>query len=220
MFEQECVREFHIKFQHPAPEKPTLEHFRFWPRVKWTIEEALEFAHACGFIGSVSIDVYGDIVYSMIEAKPIDWPKMIDALIDLRYFVDGSFVEMGVDSDPHFSAVHTANMAKCLSKNADGKTIKPEGWKPPDIKAILDAQLAGDRPERSEAFELRDIARSLLMSRDESSARFEAMRARAWEAEQKLAAVSAAYDAQADEIANLKAAADAYKAREQKWGPL
>ena len=34
--------------------------------------------------------------------------------------------------------VHKTNMAKSLGPKVNGKQLKPEGWEPPNIKAILE----------------------------------------------------------------------------------
>jgi len=70
-----------------------------------------------------------------------DLPAAVDGLCDLIYVCLGAAVAWGVDLAPIFKAVHEANMAKVGGpKRADGKHLKPEGWKPPDIVALLNAQ--------------------------------------------------------------------------------
>lgn len=57
-----------------------------------------------------------------------------DALIDLLYFIYGTFVKMNVDPNPLFDIVHEANMAKLFPDGKPhydkitGKVLKPEGW--------------------------------------------------------------------------------------------
>lgn len=115
-------------------------------RRDWMIEECFEFSVATG-----------------IE----DIPGMIDALVDLLYFVHGTAVSMGVDLDPFFEIVHKANMAKffscpdcsgmgkkadllicsrCLGSGItaiykkDGKLTKPASWTPPNLTKELERQ--------------------------------------------------------------------------------
>ena len=69
---------------------------------------------------------------------------------DLRTVVLGTDAEQGIDSDAVWTAVHASNMAKLgpngeVRRRADGKILKPEGWTPPDIAAVL----AGATPERA-----------------------------------------------------------------------
>lgn len=73
-----------------------------------------------------------------IEAN--DLPGAVDACIDLLYVTFGALAVFGVDAVPYFRAVHEANMAKFKNgvlRREDGKIIKPEGWEPPDIAAMV-----------------------------------------------------------------------------------
>lgn len=66
-----------------------------------------------------------------------------DGCVDLVYIVGGILVAYGIDFPPAWAAVHEANMKKTgpgSSRRADGKLCKPEGWKHPDIKAIVSSQ--------------------------------------------------------------------------------
>lgn len=94
-------------------------------------------------------------------------PDIADGLADLCYVAIGTAVAYGIPLDRVFEEVHRANMSKaqicatcsgsggvldwthsgtcatCKGSGAvvryreDGKVLKPEGWKPPDIAAIL-----------------------------------------------------------------------------------
>ncbi len=107
------VREFHNAFGHPISEKPMmLSEDRVVNRYKWMLEELLEFLEA-------------DNIYDQA-----------DAMIDLIYFALGTMVEMGIDPEPLFDIVHSANMKKLWPDgkphyNDDGKVIKPSGWVDP-----------------------------------------------------------------------------------------
>lgn len=82
------------------------------------------------------------------EAKELDvamldrnMPATIDALCDLLYVVFGTAVVLGVDIEPFFDEVHRTNMLKSTGEvRADGKRLKPPGWKPPDIEGMLKAR--------------------------------------------------------------------------------
>lgn len=118
----EDVAVFHQKFNHPTAEKPLfMPELRAQARSKWMREEIQEFLDA-------------ENIYDQA-----------DAMIDLIYFALGTMVEMGVKPDALFDIVHQANMQKLWSDgkphyNADGKTIKPEGWQNPYplLKAAID----------------------------------------------------------------------------------
>lgn len=58
--------------------------------------------------------------------------EIADALADLQYVVLGAACTFGIDLEPIFDMVHISNMAKEGGPiNADGKKLKPPGWKPP-----------------------------------------------------------------------------------------
>ena len=65
-------------------------------------------------------------------------PDQIDALCDLLCVTYGAAVEMGIDLESFFELVHEANLRKVPGPvREDGKKLKPEGWKPPDIEGEL-----------------------------------------------------------------------------------
>ncbi|NLL75107.1 MAG: HAD family hydrolase [Erysipelothrix sp.] len=114
--EWEAVKDFHDKFDHPVSETPVLmAKERAEKRYKWMLEEIDEFLEAT------------------------DITEQADAMIDTIYFALGTLVEMGVVPEPLFNIVQHANMSKLWEDgkphyNADGKTIKPEGWEDPHEK--------------------------------------------------------------------------------------
>ena len=60
---------------------------------------------------------------------------------DLIYVILGTMVAYGIDLNPVWDEVHFSNMQKVGGANrADGKVLKPAGWKAPNIRAILDSQ--------------------------------------------------------------------------------
>jgi predicted HAD superfamily Cof-like phosphohydrolase len=64
-----------------------------------------------------------------------------DGLVDLIYVAIGTAIAFGIDLRPVWDAVHAANLRKAGGpRRVDGKALKPPGWQPPDIKAILTAQ--------------------------------------------------------------------------------
>lgn len=61
---------------------------------------------------------------------------------DVLVVVLGTMSEMGIPFDAVWRAVHESNMAKRspngeITRRADGKVLKPPGWAPPDIAAVL-----------------------------------------------------------------------------------
>ena len=109
-----AVRDFHVSFDHPLADTPTLlTPERVAKRNKWMAEEIRELA----------------------ESTTVT--EQADAMIDLIYFALGTLVEMGVRPQERFDIVHRANMSKLGEDGrplfgADGKVVKPEGWVDPE----------------------------------------------------------------------------------------
>lgn len=137
------VREFHRAMD--CPERPTpgtIPDRRAKLRLKLIGEEFFELVAAM-------LGVKGDLAPAIAEFHEmvdetdvrIDMATMTDALADLDYVIEGTRIEFGIDGDPIAEAVHAANMAKLGGpRRDDGKVLKPEGWKPPDIEAELRKQ--------------------------------------------------------------------------------
>lgn len=109
------LREFHEAFGHPAPPEPTFDWIRVDLRERLMQEELAETMQAIRA---------GD----MVEAA--------DGIADLLYVTFGTAVELGMTIEHVFDAVHRTNMAKLGPDGkpivrADGKSLKPPGWKPP-----------------------------------------------------------------------------------------
>jgi predicted HAD superfamily Cof-like phosphohydrolase len=67
-----------------------------------------------------------------------DIEGVADAFLDVIYIAIGGALDYGIDPRPVWDEVHASNMAKAGGpRRADGKVMKPEGWKPPDIAAAL-----------------------------------------------------------------------------------
>jgi len=70
-----------------------------------------------------------------------DVENIAKELADIIYIVCGTAASYGIPLDKVFDAVHASNMAKLVDgkpvRRADGKILKPDGWRPPDIKSIL-----------------------------------------------------------------------------------
>ena len=119
-------------------------------RAKLIAEEAAETIAALGF--GINVGLYRQhrnapdtdvpiAVYDRPSGQP-NLEEAVDGLADLIYVAIGSAVSMGVDLEPVFAEVHRANMAKAAGpKRADGKILKPEGWRPPDIARVLREQM-------------------------------------------------------------------------------
>lgn len=74
-----------------------------------------------------------------------DLVGIADACVDIDYVTIGTALAYGLPHAAAWNAVHAANMAKAtlvdgkltMVRDAGGKVIKPDGWKPADLRAIL-----------------------------------------------------------------------------------
>lgn len=128
-------------------------------RVRLVAEEFIEFLYATLDSptdilsrGKHSLAIVEEAVMGLVDIAPIavDLPEAIDATLDMDYVNQGFRDTFGVDTKPLWLAVHESNMAKAgpdgvpRRRPEDGKVLKPDGWKPPDIRGLLMAQ--GWRP--------------------------------------------------------------------------
>lgn len=126
MNKQEMVREFHEVFDHLTQDKPN--------------------ANIDISIQSLRYDLIYEELRELNDAMlDRDIVEVADAIADLLYVVYGTAVAYGIDIEPVFEAVHKSNMDKIwpdgeLHYHPNGKVKKPEGWEPPNIKAILKEQ--------------------------------------------------------------------------------
>lgn len=145
------VKEFQKAFDHPVSEKPhPLTKERVYDRSKWTVEEVIETIYATSEdnddfmeqMSKMSQDVM-HMAQETIDKNNGDNPPQseldkivgqVDGLVDALYFVNGSFVELGVNPAPIFDIVQQANMAKLgedgkpIIRESDGKIMKPDDW--------------------------------------------------------------------------------------------
>lgn len=69
--------------------------------------------------------------------------EVADALIDIIYVCAGCINALELDAEALWNEVQRSNMAKIdpltgkVTKRADGKIRKPEGWLPPDLLSIV-----------------------------------------------------------------------------------
>lgn len=100
--------------------------------------------------GAIPIDLVAQYyeamhaINSLIDQATVEvnLPEFIDALGDLDVVIEGARIAFGVDGRPIAQAIHAANMAKKdgPKRESDGKRLKPPGWKPADVAALLREQ--------------------------------------------------------------------------------
>lgn len=112
------VRKFHWKFNIPIASKPMhLSTPRRDLRVRLLQEEMNELRAA-------------------VDGGSVE--DVADALADIVYIAIGTSLEYGIDLRTVWKEVHGSNMRKTGGgKRADGKVLKPKGWKGPDIRSAL-----------------------------------------------------------------------------------
>ncbi len=127
----ERVRAFHRAVGGAAPDAPTAP-----PAVTLRLRQTL------------IREEYEEVAAAFDEAEEaraagaaVDIVPLVHELTDLLYVAYGGLVELGVDGDAVFAEVHRANMDKTHGpKRADGKQLKPPGWQPADVAAVLAGQ--------------------------------------------------------------------------------
>lgn len=116
------VREFHLAFGQDVEPEPTIVSERIETlRVRLMREELDE---------------------TVVAMADDDLPGIADGLADLIYVSIGTALAYGIPLERVWDAVHAANMAKLGPdgkpiRDAGGKVVKPAGWTPPDIAAIV-----------------------------------------------------------------------------------
>jgi len=95
-----------------------------------------------------TVDLRIDLIQEELEELEAgvsnkDMVEVADALTDLLYVIYGTGHAFGIDLDECFLEVHASNMSKCgpggrVLRRDDGKILKPEGYFPPDLEAVLD----------------------------------------------------------------------------------
>lgn len=150
----EMTTEFHKAFNRPIAESPeALSSDQSINRMSWTAEEIIEFLHSTTENDQEFDELYCQLIDNMESTyqkqmhKERHQNKLIgqsDALIDMLYFIFGSFTEIGINPDPIFNIVHAANMAKIWSDgkahyNEAGKVIKPPEWVAPE--SLIEAEV-------------------------------------------------------------------------------
>jgi predicted HAD superfamily Cof-like phosphohydrolase len=134
---------FHIanQAQPRTPAVPDDETVRF--RLRLIAEEFFELLES-GFDVWEAKEVdwaLGHVIDIITHAKiKVDMAEMADALGDIEFTTNGMAIAFGVDTDPLWEAVSAANNSKAGGPVVNGKLMKPDGFEPPPIGALLEAQ--------------------------------------------------------------------------------
>lgn len=119
--DQNKVKEFHVAFDIPVNNTPTIPH-------------ADTKMRRIALINEETAELYAAMHWE-------DLVGIADGLADLLYVVLGTAVEYGIDIEPIFNEVHRSNMTKFGgTKREDGKWLKPETYSPANIADLIKAQ--------------------------------------------------------------------------------
>lgn len=140
------VKEFHAAIGHPIGEKPErIPDGLLELRIRLIVGEVTEMI--CAMIGRTDLESEAkeemlDVALHLFDMRSNDGPDLVgvaDGACDSHVVISGTSIVFGIPEDEVYEEVHRTNMAKVGGPvRADGKQLKPEGWQPPDIKAILD----------------------------------------------------------------------------------
>lgn len=141
---QSQVQEFHKRVAN-APVSPASPELRTAVlRARLILEETIETIEA--LIGTdKASELVRDASWKLDGGddnnqrhNPPSLVETIDGLCDLLYVAYGTAEAIGVDLEPFYDEVHHTNMQKEHGPvDANGKKLKPPGWKPPRIAELL-----------------------------------------------------------------------------------
>jgi len=67
--------------------------------------------------------------------------EIADGIVDSIVILLGTAITYGIDIRPIWDEIHKTNMLKKGGRiREDGKLLKPDGWKPPEIEKIIKEQ--------------------------------------------------------------------------------
>lgn len=83
-----------------------------------------------------------EITETLIAIDQNDIVEIADGIVDSIVVLLGTAVTYGIDVRPIWDEIHKTNMAKAGGeKRADGKLLKPSGWKEPDVEGLISKQM-------------------------------------------------------------------------------
>ena len=123
--------------------------------VRMVLSEMMELCTTVTPTVQDALDLFDDCVGTTDKPKPFHpetksdaeiMAEQYDSFVDAWYYMLNTAVKKGVDLDSIFHVVHDANMAKrfpdgTFHRREDGKVVKPDGWKEPNIVGEIERQL-------------------------------------------------------------------------------
>lgn len=125
----ERVRQFHEAIGESPPGSPTFPDAGLLALRRKLIEEE----------NAEVMEALSRLAEAPDEEREERFSQTAHELADLLYVTYGALVWFGIDADAVFDEVHQANMRKTSGpKRADGKQLKPPGWEPADVAAVIE----------------------------------------------------------------------------------
>lgn len=150
-FLSRALRQFHDAYEHPnflekEPVDLTSEVGKEELRFQFLLigEEFAELCQAIfGKAGARLLELaIGEVANRDVSDMPVDPVEVIDALGDMLYLIVGAFVALGVPFEKVLREIHASNMSKLGAngkpvKREDGKIMKGENFRPPNLAPFL-----------------------------------------------------------------------------------
>lgn len=110
------------------------------------------FMRACnqtvGAWNETQFNLYTSLIQEEVDElwaanSAADPKECLDALIDILVVTIGAIHSLGADGEGAWNEVMRTNFAKIdpatgfVTKREDGKVLKPEGWKPPELDQFI-----------------------------------------------------------------------------------
>jgi len=116
--------------------------------------EPLPTAHVGDVLAQLRVRLLREEVEEFADAtERLDIVAIADALADIVYVAYGSAITYGIELDAVVREVHRANMSKLDQAGRpvlreDGKVLKSQQYRPPDVTAVLEGQLELFDPDK------------------------------------------------------------------------
>lgn len=128
-----------------TPNQAKVKEFHVVMGMEDNVHPTLVDGETAGLRIAVIAEEFNELIKAIAEE---DLVEIADALGDLEYVIYGCANAYGIDMEPIFNEIHESNMRKVdpltgrVRYREDGKVLKPEGWKKPQIRPLLEAQIA------------------------------------------------------------------------------
>lgn len=111
-----------------------------------------QFRPAPGFYLTLIDEEYQELQEAVAAGDTVE---ELDACMDLIYVILGHCLQRGFDIQGAWDEVQRSNMMKVdpttgkVRRREDGKILKPEGWKPPQLSTFITQEKPYEREDHS-----------------------------------------------------------------------